>query len=67
MAKLQSKMDQKLTIFPICSQQRDKHNRARIFFPFKYFLNDQLLTVFMQKYAFKTRPTIAIKKWITYY
>ena len=32
----------------ICSQPRDKQNRARDFFPFKYFLNDQLLTVFIQ-------------------
>ena len=32
----------------ICSQPRDKQNCARDFFPFKYFLNDQLLTVFMQ-------------------
>ena len=28
----------------ICSQQ----NRARDFFPFEYFLNNQLLTVFME-------------------
>ena len=31
-----------------CSQPRDKQNRARDFFPFRYFLNNQLLTVFMQ-------------------
>ena len=32
----------------ICSQPRDKQKRARDFFLFKYFLNNQLLTVFMQ-------------------
>ena len=32
----------------IYRQPRDKQNRARDFFLFKYFLNNQLLTVFMQ-------------------
>ena len=32
----------------ICSQPRDKQNRARNFLLFKYFLNNLLLTVFMQ-------------------
>ena len=32
----------------ICSQPRDKQNRARDFLLFKYFLNNLLLTVFMQ-------------------
>ena len=32
----------------ICNQPRDKQNCARDFFPFRYFLNNQLLTVFMQ-------------------
>ena len=32
----------------ICSQPRDKQNRARDFLFFKYFLNNVLLTVFMQ-------------------
>ena len=32
----------------ICSQPRSKQNRARDFLLFKYFLNDLLLTVFMQ-------------------
>ena len=32
----------------ICSQPRDKQNRARDFLFFKYFLNNLLLTVFMQ-------------------
>ena len=32
----------------ICSQPRDKQNRARDFLLFKYFLNNLLLTVLMQ-------------------
>ena len=32
----------------ICSQPRDKQNRARDFLLSKYFLNNPLLTVFMQ-------------------
>ena len=32
----------------ICSQPRDKQNHARDFLLFKYFLNNLLLTVFMQ-------------------
>ena len=32
----------------ICNQPRDKQNCARDFFHFEYFLNDQLLTVFME-------------------
>ena len=32
----------------ICSQPRDKQNRARDFLLFKYFLNNLLLTAFMQ-------------------
>ena len=32
----------------ICSQPRDKQNRACDFFLLKYFLNNQLLTVFVQ-------------------
>ena len=32
----------------ICSQPRDKQNHARNFLLFKYFLNNLLLTVFMQ-------------------
>ena len=32
----------------ICSQPRDKQNRARDFLLFKYFLNNLLLTVFVQ-------------------
>ena len=32
----------------ICSEPRDKQNRARGFFPFEYFLNNQLLTIFME-------------------
>ena len=44
----------------ICSQPRDKQNRARDFLLSKYFLNNLLLTVFM-KYAFKARRVIAIK------
>ena len=32
----------------ICSQPRDKQNRARDFFLFKYFLNNLLLTVLME-------------------
>ena len=32
----------------ICSQPRDKQNRAGDFLLFKYFLNNLLLTVFMQ-------------------
>ena len=32
----------------ICSQPRDKQNRARDFFSFEYFLNNQLLNVFME-------------------
>ena len=32
----------------ICSQPRDKQNRTRDFLLFKYFLNNELLTVFMQ-------------------
>ena len=32
----------------ICSEPRDKQNRARDFFPFEYLLNNQLLTVFME-------------------
>ena len=32
----------------ICSQPRDKQNRARDFLLSKYFLNNLLLTVFMQ-------------------
>ena len=32
----------------IRSQPRDKQNLVRDFFPFEYFLNNQLLTVFME-------------------
>ena len=32
----------------ICNQPWDKQNCTRDFFPFRYFLNNQLLTVFMQ-------------------
>ena len=32
----------------ICRQPRDKQNRARDFFSFEYFLNNQLLNVFME-------------------
>ena len=32
----------------ICSQPRDKQNHTRDFLLFKYFLNNELLTVFMQ-------------------
>ena len=32
----------------ICSQSRSKQNRARDLFPFEYFLNNQLFTVFME-------------------
>ena len=32
----------------ICSEARDKQNRARDFFPFEYFLNNQLSTIFME-------------------
>ena len=32
----------------ICSEARGKQNRARDFFPFEYFLNNQLSTIFME-------------------
>ena len=32
----------------ICSQTKGKQNRTCIFFPFEYFLNTQVLTVFME-------------------
>ena len=32
----------------ICSRLKDKQNRAREFFRFEYFLNNQLLIVFME-------------------
>ena len=32
----------------ICSQSRSKQNGARDLFPFEYFLNNQLFTVFME-------------------
>ena len=32
----------------ICSQARDKQNHAHDFFPFEYFLNNQLLIVFIE-------------------
>ena len=32
----------------ICSRPKDKQNRAREFFRFEYFLNNQLLIVFME-------------------
>ena len=49
----------------ICSQSRSKQNRACDFLLFKYFLNNLLLTVLMQKSTFKTRWIIAIKnEWL---
>ena len=38
---------------PIFSQPRDKQNRARDFLLFKYFMNNLLLTVFMQNTLLK--------------
>ena len=32
----------------ICSEPRDKQNHDRDFSPFEYFLNNQLLTIFME-------------------
>ena len=37
----------------MCSQPRDKQNRARNFLLYKYFLNNVLLTVFMQNALLK--------------
>ena len=34
--------------FLLYNQTRDKKKRARDFFPFKYFLNNQLFTVYME-------------------
>ena len=51
----------------ICSQLRDKQNWTRDFLLFKYFLNNPLLTVFMQSTLSKARRIIAIKKWISHY
>ena len=35
--------------FPlICSETREKQNRTHDFFPLEYFLNNQLLTIFME-------------------
>ena len=46
----------------ICSQPRGKQNRARDFLVFKYFLNNLLLTVFIQ-----TSSNYYNKKWMTHY
>ena len=36
-------------VFPlICSETRDKQNRNHDFFPFEYFLDNQLLPIFME-------------------
>ena len=45
----------------ICSQPRDKQNRARDFFPFGYFLNNQLLTV-SWKLRFQNSSNYCYKK-----
>ena len=58
----------------ICSQSRDKQNRARDFLLFKYFLNNLLLTVLMQnaiskivELLQKKRKKKKKKKWVTHY
>ena len=48
-----SSFTNRITVFSnffslIYSQTRGKQNRARNFFPFEYFLNNQLLIVFMK-------------------
>ena len=45
----------------ICSEPRDKQNRARDFFPFEYLLNNQLLTVFMETTLSKLFELLPIK------
>ena len=45
----------------ICSEPRDKQNRARDFFPFEYLLNNQLLTVFMKTTLSKLVELLPIK------
>ena len=50
----------------ICSQPRDKQNRARDFFPFGYFLNNQLLTV-SWKLRFQNSSNYCYKKWTSQY
>ena len=44
----------------ICSQSRDKENRVRDFFLSKYFLNNLLLTVFMQNTLSKLVELVVI-------
>ena len=46
----------------ICSQPRDKQNRARDFLLFKYFLNNLLLTVLMQNAISKIVELLQKKK-----
>ena len=50
----------------ICSQPRDKQNRACNFLRSKYFLNNLLLTVSC-KICFQTSSSYWNKKWITLY
>ena len=50
----------------ICSQPKDKQNRARDFVLSKYFLNNLLLTVFMQNTLSKFVKLLQ-KKWITHH
>ena len=45
----------------ICSQPKDKQNRASDFLLSKYFLNDQLLTVFMQNTLSKLVELLQLK------
>ena len=45
----------------ICSQTRDKQNRARDFLLSKYFFNNLLLTVFVENTFSRARRVIAIK------
>ena len=45
----------------ICSQPRDKQNRAHNFFPFKYLLNNKPFNRFHPKYTFKPCRIIAIR------
>ena len=46
----------------ICSQPRDKQNRARDFLLFKYFLNNLLLTMFSCKILFQNSSNYCNKK-----
>ena len=51
----------------ISSQPRDKLNRARFFFLFKYFLNNKLIAVFMQNARFQNSSSYCKKNSVTRY